>query len=120
MTTALDPQIRGDDFVYNFTLGNSWTASMFTGGMKFTLRRSIPSSSTTTDADATDQASVAAGEITFADTTHGTVRIPGSRTTAWPVGRLFWDLAGAVTIGDHHYTIDRGTIPIIGDVTRSL
>lgn len=115
----LEPQVRGDDFVYQFTLENDWQASMFTGGLKFTLRRSVPSSATVSDDDAVDQATAAANEITFSDATHGTVQIPASRTTTWPLGRLLWDLQGVVTIGGHVYTLARGSIQIDGDITRS-
>lgn len=117
--TTLKPQRRGDRFLYYFTLGNSWTAAMFTGGIKFTLRTSVPSSSTVTDVDAVDQAAVATGEITFSDDTHGSVLIPGARTTAWPARRLKWDLQGVVTVGARVETIDSGDIQIEGDITRS-
>lgn len=116
---ALDPQLRGDEFKYTFTLGNGWTSTMFTGGVKFTLRTSIPASTVVTDTDAVDQASVAGGEITFSSTTVGTVLIPGSRTTAWPAKRLYWDLQGYVTIGARPLTADRGSVLIIGDLTRA-
>jgi len=117
--TTLASQRRGDEFKYTFTLGNGWTSTMFTGGMKFTLRTSIPASSVVTDTDAVDQASVATGEITFSSATVGTVLIPGARTTAWPAKNLFWDLQGYVTVGARPLTADDGTILIRGDVTRS-
>lgn len=117
--TILDPQIRGDDFRYLFTLGNGWTASMFTGGLKFTLRTSEPDTSVVDDSGAIDQASVAGGEISFSDTTHGIVAIPAARVTTWPTGRLLWDLQGVVSLGAHVYTIDRGTIVVTADITRS-
>lgn len=117
--TTLDRQMRGDEFRYSFVLGNSWTASMFSGGVKWTLREEIPASSVVTDTDAVHQASVAGGEITFSDTTHGTILIPGAITTSWPKGRLYWDLQGVVTVGARVLTIDSGDILIAGDVTRS-
>lgn len=120
--TILDPQRRGAEFKYNFTLGNGWTASMFTGSLKFTLRSTLPESSVTTDVvganGCVDQASVSGGEITFSDTTHGTILIPGSRTTAWPGRTLFWDLQGIVTVGNRVLDIDAGTISVVKDVTR--
>lgn len=118
--TVLPSQMRGDKFEYVFTLGNSWTGATFTGGVKFTLRETLPPSSTVTDLDAVDQASVATGEITFVDEV-GTIVIPGSRTTAWPAPKkLFWDLQGVVDGSpDVPHTIDRGTIVIDADITRS-
>lgn len=118
--TILPPQRRGDRFLYHFTLGNSWTGAMFTGGLKFTLRTAVPPSSTVTDTDAVDQASVDGGEITFADDTHGAITIPAARTTNWPARRLYWDLQGAVTIGSDVETLDSGSILIKGDITRSV
>lgn len=118
--TTLDSQKRGDEFSYSFTLGSGWIGSDFSGGIIFTLREEIPESTVTTDADAVDQASVAGGEITFSSTTVGTILIPGSRTTAWPKGRLYWDLQGVVTVGERVFTIDSGTILIAGDVTRAI
>jgi hypothetical protein len=118
VTTTLDPQLRGDEFRYTFTLGNSWVASMFTGGLLWTLRSSIPASTVLTDADAVDQAELG-DEITFSSTTVGTILIPGARTKLWPARRLFWDLQGVVTVGARVLTIDRGEIQIVGDVTRS-
>jgi hypothetical protein len=121
MSTALDPQRRGTEFKYTFTLGNSWTSSMFTGGLIFTLRTRIPASSVLDDTDAgvVAQASVAGGGITFSSTTVGTVLIPGATTKLWPTGRLFWDLQGIVTIGARVLDVDAGTILIVGDITRT-
>lgn len=117
--TTLDPQIRGDEFRYSFTLNDGWTAAMFTGGIKFTLRSKLPASSEVNDARAIYQASVARGEITFSDDTSGTILIPGARTTLWPAQRLYWDLQGVITIGSRVLTIDSGDIEIRADVTRS-
>jgi hypothetical protein len=118
--TKLDPHTRGDTFVYSFTLGNGWTASMFTGGIKWTLREQFPASSVTDDADAIAQASVAGGEIVFSDTTHGTITIADSLTDSWLTKTLSWDLQGVVTGPPRRtYTIDRGTILILGDASRS-
>jgi len=118
--TVLEPHRRGTEFRYHFTLGGGWTYTMFTGGLKFTLRKSLPPSSVTDDADAVDQATLAGGEITFSDLTSGTVLIPGSRTTSWPSGmKLFWDLQGEVLTGARVLDIDAGTVVINGDVTRS-
>jgi hypothetical protein len=83
--TALAPRVRGDTFVYSFTLGNSWTGASFTGGVKFTLRTRVPSSSVVTDADAVHQATVANGQIAFVGAV-GTITIPASATTAFPSG----------------------------------
>ena len=117
--TTLESQRRGDTFERSFTLGNGWTGASFTGGVKFTLRTKIPPSSTVTDADAVDQASIAGGEITIVDD-EGTIVIPAERTTTWPVAVLLWDLQGVIS-GDPDVvrTIDSGSIRITGDVTRS-
>jgi hypothetical protein len=116
--TTLPPHIRGDTFSYSFTLGNSWLGSTFTGGVKFTLRSSEASTATVTDADAVHQATVVNGQITFVGAV-GTILIPASATTAWPKGRLFWDLQGSVSGVPTIYTIDYGRILIIADVTRA-
>lgn len=117
--TTLDPHRRGDTFVYRFSLGNGWVGADFTGGVKFTLRSSIPNSGTTTDDDAIEQASVAAGEIVFSGAT-GVITIPASRTTSWPAASLHWDLQGVISgTPDVVYTIDDGAIRIKADVTRS-
>lgn len=117
--TKLEVQKRGDTFDREFTLGNGWVGADF-DGVKFTLRTEIPPSSTVTDSDAVDQASVATGEITFVGNV-GTIVIPASRTTAWPGNKkLFWDLQGVIDASeDLVYTVDDGTIVIDGDVTRS-
>ncbi len=118
MTTALDPQLRGDPFVYTATLGNGWVFSDFSGGIKFTLRTEIPESTVTTDTDAVDQATTDEGDVTGGGTTV-TISIPSERTDAWPKGRLHWDMQGLITgATPAKRTIDRGTILIIGDVTR--
>lgn len=117
--TTLDPHRRGDTFVYSFVLGGGWTGSDFSGGVKFTLRSSIPDSSTTTDADAIDQASVATGEIVFTGSS-GVITIPATRTTVWPATSLHWDLQGIISgTPSIVYTIDDGAIRIKPDVTRS-
>jgi hypothetical protein len=119
--TILDSQLRGDPFVYTGTLGNGWVFADFTGGLKFTLRTEIPESTVTTDTDAVDQASSTSlePEITGGGTTV-TITIPSERTDAWPKGRLHWDLQGTITgATPAKRTIDRGTILIVGDVTRS-
>jgi hypothetical protein len=117
--TDLASQRRGDPFEYSSALTGSWIESMFAGGFKFTLRRFIPDSSVVTDQDSEgyiDQGTNA--EITFQDPTHFTVAFPSSRTTAWPIGKWFWDFVGTVD-EDHSYTIDSGTVLITGDVTRT-
>jgi preprotein translocase subunit SecF len=118
--TTLEGHRRGDTFVYSFALGNGWIGSDFTGGVKFTLRDELVEASVTTDDDAVDQASVATGEITFVGAT-GTITIAASRTTAWPTGRLHWDMQGVISGSPAIvYTIDSGTLPIEPDVTRSI
>lgn len=118
--TELTAHVRGDTFSYSFTLGNGWVGADFTGGVRFTLRTSIPASSVVADSDAVDQASVATGEISITGAA-GTIVIPAERTTAWPANRrLFWDLQGTISGADDIvHTIDRGQILIAGDVTRS-
>jgi hypothetical protein len=122
MTTAvkLDPHVRGDTFVYSFTLGNGWTAAMFTGGVKWTLRDGAPSTDIVADSDALAQASVADGQIVFSDTTTATITIPDTVTDAWLTKSLSWDLQGVVTGPPRRtYTISFGSILILPDYTRS-
>jgi hypothetical protein len=118
--TILAAHKRGDTFSYSMTLANGWVGDDFDGGMKFTLRTELPPSSTVTDDDAVDQATSAAGEITWVAEVV-TVKIPASRTTAWPRKTLYWDCCGIVIASPENevYTIDSGTIPIDADVTRS-
>jgi hypothetical protein len=118
--TVLLAHTRGDTFKYSSTLGGSWLVSDFTGGFKFTLRTAIPPTSVVNDADAgvVAQASVATGEITFSGADF-TITIPKEVTTLWPAKTLQWDLQGVVTANGYCKTIDRGTIQIVGDVTRS-
>jgi hypothetical protein len=119
VTTPLDPHTRGDTFDYDFTIGAGWVFADFTGGLKWTLRKRPPSSSTTSDTDAIDQATTTGGEITGSGTA-GTVLIPASRTTAWDTGTLYWDLQGIVSGSPNRvYTLDSGTIRILADITRS-
>lgn len=117
--TTLDSHIRGDTFTYSFSLASPWTGATFSGGVKFTLRTSMPASSVTDDNDAVDQASTTDGEIVFSGA-DGTITIPASRTTSWPARKLLWDLQGVVSGSpDTVYTIDSGYILILGDITRS-
>jgi hypothetical protein len=118
MYTELEPHVRGDFFQYSFALGNDWLGVYF-DDVKFTLRRKAPSSFRRSDNDTVDQASVDSGEITFDvdENENGTIEIISKRTRTWPTGLLYWDLQGSV--GPRVYTIDRGTIKILFDVTRS-
>lgn len=123
MSTKLDPHTRGDTFDRSVPLLGDWLCADFTGGFKFTLRRSIPSSSTIDDTGAVDQASTETDDITCEEATC-TVAFSAARTTAWPTRTLVWDLQGVITgetedDEDVVYTIDSGTILIVGDVTRS-
>lgn len=122
MTTIdieLAPHRRGDTFEYSTTLEGGWTFEHFTGGLKFTLRSSLPPSEVTSDADAIDQASTAGGEI-VASGTSVEVTIPAARTTNWPTRRLYWDLQGVVAGATPRvYTLASGTIQIRADITRS-
>lgn len=123
--TVLDPQRRGDPFVYKGVLDGGWQNAMFPGGFKFTLRAFLPPTSQTTDTDTfpaggvIDQATSAAGEITFSDAVTFFVTFLSMRTTNWPARKLFWDMVGTVDSG-HSYTLDSGTIQILPDVTRSV
>ena len=118
--TTLAEHRRGDTFIYSFTLGNGWVGSDFTGGVKWTLREYEVESSVLDDTDASEQASVAGGEITFVGAI-GTITIPASRTTRWPTGSLRWDLQGVVDGATPLvYTIDYGRLPVRGDITRSI
>lgn len=121
--TTLDEQMRGDEFRYSFALGNDWVESMFTGGVIWTLRKSIPPTSAITandrDEDVVEQVSTDSGEITFTTSADGLIVIPGSRTKRWPNDVLFWDLQGTVNVGRRIFTIDHGDILILGDITRT-
>lgn len=120
--TVLDSHTRGDTFIYEFDLGNDWVGVDFSGGVKFTLRKRLPSSSITDDSDSNvvDQASVAGGEISFSSET-GRIVIPKERTQVWPAPKtLYWDLQGVVSASGYCKTIDQGTIEITRDVTRSF
>jgi hypothetical protein len=122
MTTTgitLAPHVRGDTFIYSTALGNGWVAADFSGGIRFTLRSRYPASSVTTDADAVDQATLAAGDI-VASGANLTITIPAARTTLWAAGRLYFDLQGVVAGATPRvYTIASGVITILPDVTRS-
>lgn len=129
MTTeniALDHIRRGTEFSYSSSLTDGWTAAMFTGGILFTLRSKLPPSSRLDDTDTlasggemVHQASVANGQITFANDTDFTVLIPAASTHVWPVKRLFWDMQGKVTVGARVLDIASGTITVTPDVTRT-
>jgi hypothetical protein len=129
MTTeniVLDRLRRGTEFSYSSSLTNGWTEAMFTGGILFTLRRVLPPSSRLDDSDTlakggnmVHQASVANGQITFSGDTAFTVLIPAASTHAWPVGKLFWDMQGKITIGSRVLDIAAGTIIVTPDVTRT-
>ncbi len=117
--TTLASHRRGDTFSRTFTLSNGWTGATFTGGVKFTVRESIPASSVVTDDGALAQVSVAGGGIVFAAEV-GTVTIAASVTTTWPAKRVYWDIQGVVDGSpDQVYTIDSGDISILPDITRS-
>ncbi len=121
LDTVLEPHLRGDTFRYEFDLGNDWLGVDFSGGVKFTLRKRLPSTSVTSDSDAgvVDQATSDAGEITFSGET-GIIVIPKERTQNWPAPKtLYWDIQGTVTATGYRKTIDGGTIAIESDVTRS-
>jgi hypothetical protein len=120
--TALPSQTRGDTFRYSFTLSDTWTGESFTGGVKFTIRLSAPSTSTVTDTDAVHQSAStgASPEITFVGNV-GTIVIPAATTTAWVPRTYYWDLQGIVDASpDIVYTIDSGTIKVTYDITRSV
>jgi hypothetical protein len=120
--TTLDPQTRGDTFARRVPItmgGSAYSPESLTGGIKFTLRTSIPDSSEVTDTGAIDQASIATGEIAI-DGTAIVITIPASRTTAWPTGRLYYDLQGVISGSPATvYTLASGQIMIKADITRS-
>lgn len=107
--------VRSDTFVKIFTLGNGWVGSDFTGGIKFTIRDSVPDGDVTDDTDAI--LSVDESYMSFAGAV-GTLTIPASMTSI-QLGRLYWDIQGTVT-GSPNYvkTIDSGHMKVTGDVTR--
>lgn len=118
---VLDPQVRGDEFSYTSgTIANSWVQSMFTGGVRMTFwEGDFPKSANVGDSSAIDQATTAAGDLTFPTTSTIKVLIPGARTTRWPSGKLVFDVQGVVTIGARVLTLCRGEVLILGDATRS-
>ena len=114
----LDPLFRGDTCKYVFTLSGSWTGASFTGGVKFTLRKTVPRTSEHSDASALHQSSVANGEITFVGAV-GTVEIPASMTTNWEPRVYFWDLQGVIAGAvPKVYTIDSGELEVLADIGR--
>ncbi len=118
----LDPQRRGNPFRYSSALENSWVYTMFDGGILFTVRKRVPPSTVLddTDADVVAQVSLAGGGIIFTSTTAFTVLIPGSVTKLWPAKVLHWDMQGIVLgTPDSPYDIAAGTVPVLGDVTRT-
>lgn len=126
--TQLDAQRRGDPFDYSSVLTGGWLQSMFMS-FAFTLRTTIPPTSQHDETDPyvpgtvgggsfVDQALSSAGDITFSDTTNFRVFLPSTRTTNWPSKRLYWDFVGTLDTG-HSYTIDAGSILIVGDVKRA-
>lgn len=119
--TTLDPHFRGDAFDKTVTLDGA--ASYYTGGLRFTLRRTIPASTVVTDADAVAKATTSPGEgiegEVFVDGANVRVYFASSVTNGWPVGRLYWDLQGKVTDGAGLKTIDSGEIMIRADITRT-
>lgn len=126
MTTVdvrLAPQRRGAEFRYSSTLKTPWVASMFTGGILFTVRKRIPASTVLddTDSDVVAQVSVAGGGIVFSSETAFEVLIPGSVTKAWPATTLYWDMQGVITATPDNRVLDiaAGTVVVLGDVTRS-
>ena len=122
--TVLDPHTRGDPFVYTTPpLDGGWLFSQF-DEVVMTFRSSVAESSVTDDTDAVDQAKLSLGEIAPAgDSLTATITIPSSRTTAWPLRWLYWDIQATILgsggSDDQSRTIDSGRIYIRGDVTRS-
>jgi hypothetical protein len=126
--TDLAPFKRGTSFARTCVLPEGYTGDNFTGGVKFTLRTTIPASTVLTDADAVAQATEAAG-ITFEgagtalDLCVVTIRFSAAVTKLWPLAKLVWDLKGKI-LGiddepDDVAELGSGTIQILGDVTRS-
>jgi len=110
--------VRGDTFVYTFTITGA-TGTTFTGGVKFTVRQTIPETSEVTDTNALYQGSVTGGQISITGTA-GTLTVPASATTLWPVGSWVWDLQGTITGPPvQSYTLAGGRIIVSADVTRS-
>jgi len=117
---------RGTEFKYSTTLENGWTGAMFTGGLLFTIRRSLPSSDILDDSDTIanggrmlHQSSVANGELVFTSPDELTVLIPGAITHGWPASKLFWDLQGKVTAGERVLDVAAGTVIVMADITRT-
>ncbi len=117
--TRLEDHYRGTDFTYYFSLGNEWLGSMF-DELKFTIRRRIPASNVLNDTNIVGQASLSREQIVFDidNGALGTVFIPASKNRSWPLGIFPWDFKAKV--GDSIYTVDAGTVEIVGDLTRSM
>jgi hypothetical protein len=110
---------RGDTLARPFALENDWVVADFTGGIWFTVRAQPPALNELDDANAIGQVSVAGGGIVFSTTTEGVVTIAASVTNGWEPGNKYWDLQGVITGPPQRvYTLARGRIAIVGDITR--
>lgn len=115
---------RGDTFGYSCTL--SVDPTIYTGGIKFTVRNEVPDETVTTDADALAQVSVGDG-ITISGMVL-TIEIPYTITTSWPIGKLRWDMQGVITgtpntvhtFKNEDGVSAGGALLVAGDITRSV
>jgi hypothetical protein len=121
--TRLPALTRGDTFKRLIELLGGFTVNDFVS-IKFTVRKSYPLSTVVTDTDAAGQVSVEDGGIVFEeDGINGLVMIAEDVTTTWDPGLYVWDMQ-AVIAGeteedpDEVYTLARGQLPIVADVTR--
>lgn len=120
MTTLgvrFDPHVRGTTFDYSTTMGNGFTAEMFQGGIRCTLRTRYPASSVVSDADAVAHGDIDSGNVIAAGTA---LRIRFLDSKLWPTGVIYWDVEGAVNVdGTDVRCIASGSVEILPDVTRS-
>ena len=128
MTTELAPFTRGTSFARTSVLSEGYNEASFTGGVKFTLRTTIPASTVLDDTGAVAQATEADGltfdgDGTAEDLCVVTIRFPASATKLWPMAKLVWDLKGTILgVGDDDdevFQLGSGTLLVLGDVGRS-
>jgi hypothetical protein len=123
MTTRnvkLEPAIRGATFKYATVLQGGWTVEQFSGGLFFAVRRSVPPSTIVDDRDALARASSAVGGGIVGSGTAVEVTIAALVTRFWPVEELLWELRGVINGSPPVvHPIAMGTVPIVGDISRS-
>lgn len=122
--TLLERLVRGDRFIYYFTLADAVIADF--EEIWFTLRKTAPPSTETTDALAAAQAimvgttqSPIAGTITVVSPTVGRVYFPSSATTQLEARIYKGGLQGRRTGETDIETLDFVRLPVLADYGRS-